>query len=114
MLTVLTIDGKFGGPRFEPADLFEHGIGPEQEVAAVPKVSFGQISFGVVGIRLFGESFYRPNGCAIQLLARADVAVASCGRTRLHSEGNDPTLARSGSRLAANCNEVLRHRHDVV
>jgi hypothetical protein len=53
MLTVLTIDGKFGGPRFEPADLFEHGIGPEQEVAAVPKVSFGQISFGVVVIRLF-------------------------------------------------------------
>jgi hypothetical protein len=107
MLTVLTIDGKFGGPSFEPADLFEHGIGPEQEVAAVPKVSFGQISFGVVGIRLFGESFYRPNGCAIQLLARADVAIARCGR-------NDPTLARSASRLAANCNEVLRHRHDVV
>ena len=68
MLTVLTIDGKFGGPSFEPADLFEHGIGPEQEVAAVPKVSFGQISFGVVGIRLFGESFYRPNGCAIHCL----------------------------------------------
>jgi hypothetical protein len=77
MLTVLTIDSKFGGPGSNR--LTSSMVSALNEVAAVQNPSARYRSALVSG---FSVKASTSNGCAIQLLARADVAIARCGRKR--------------------------------
>ena len=110
-------DRRLGGlrhRRLEALDLAQHGGGVKQEIAAVPEIAIRHVARGGRGIGLFHERLDRAHGCAVELLARTDVAVVRRGIGGLDAEGDDPALGGGAGGAPAGFAELVGLANDVV
>ena len=92
----------------------EHDVGPEQEVAAVPKTTLGDEAPGRLDVGFLDEALDRASLAVAELLAETDVAVAGGGPGRGDAKRHDETGARRFGSLAAGPTEGFRIGDEMV
>src|SRR5262249_53802219 len=100
--------------RLEALDLAQHRRGVKQEIAAVPEVAIGHIRRCGSGIWLLDEGVDRTHGCAVELFAGTDIAVAGTGTGGLDAKGYDPPLGRGRRRASTGIAEFFGLANDVI
>ena len=107
--------GGFGDLRFEGAQLFEHRVGAEEEVARIPQIALGDIALGGLQVGLLDEGGDAARDADAERRARTDVAIADRRLGRRDAEGDDrPFRRRRFAGDAADGEEALLVEHDVV
>jgi hypothetical protein len=74
----------------------------------------GDVSCGGRGIWLLDEGLDRAHGCAVELLAGADVSVACDWASGLDAKGHDPPFSRGRCRAATGIAECFGLPNDVI
>jgi hypothetical protein len=86
----------------------------KQEITAVPEIAIGHVTRSGRGIGLFHERRHRAHRGAVELLARADVAVIRCRVVGLDAEGDDAALGGSDGCAPTGFAESVRLADHVV
>jgi hypothetical protein len=93
--------GAGGDRRLEARQFIYHHVGPEQEVAAVPQITLGDVAGRRGGIRLLDEAFDAEGAGFPNTLARFDVSVGGRRVPGLHSQGHDKAFGGGAAGGAA-------------
>src|SRR5262249_33968453 len=98
----------------EALDLAQHRPSVKKEIAAVPEVTIGDIRRGGSSIWLLDEGVDRAHGCAVELLAGTDIAVAGNGPGGLDAKGYDPPLGCGRRRASTRLTKIFELANDVI